>query len=610
MSIPRLELLAVLLGVRATKFTQQALHKYNIENKNIHIWTDSTCVQHWIKNDSIIYKRFVENRIHEIRQHKYQIHYVPSKDNPADILSRGSNPKSLKYNTLWWNGPNWLTNKEKWPQSPIQNRIKEEENKEIQTITLNTQILQRHQPLFNFEQFSSWNKLLNVTLKIKLFISKLKHTKIIKTAEYILLTDLQLQHPPSEKQRKEWNIKSDQDNLLRCYGDRFSNLENYTPLIYLPRTYATKLIIQHIHQKIAHSGTSHTLNELRTTFWLPKGRQLVKQVIKRCVVCKRFTTRSFTLPKMPELPEARINRCTPFTQTGVDYFGPMVVKNNEKEQKVWVAIFTCFTIRAIHLEYVDNLTALSFINTWRRFIARKGTPRYILSDNATYFQLTEKIFQDETVKHFFDSKNIHWSFTTQHAPWKGAVYERLIKIIKSNIHRVIGKSKLNLENFITLLTEIEIIVNSRPISYVGEEIGQILRPINLLQPEFNNGFFVINKEEEEYIPNSNNKEELLLKLQTATQKIEKFWKLWKNDYLNLLRKNTQHYHKDKQNTNQPQEGDIVLIEDQCLPRSMWKLGRIEHLIHSKDKHVRSAQVKTCNQKLCVRPLSSLYPLEL
>ena len=113
MTIPRLELMAVLIGVRCVNFVKEQL-KISVEG--INIWTDSQCVLKWLKSEKDL-SVFVRNRVKEINSHHdITFHYITSKDNPADIATRGSDMNSLSCNQLWWQGPIWLKKPEKeWP---------------------------------------------------------------------------------------------------------------------------------------------------------------------------------------------------------------------------------------------------------------------------------------------------------------------------------------------------------------------------------------------------------------------------------------------------------------------------------------------------------------
>ena len=104
-SIPRLELLAALIGTRAIQFVADQL---GVKLAEKHLWIDSQCVLNWIGSERHA-SRFIGNRVTEIRKHKDIIfHYVPSKDNPADLASRGMSINDLLANSLWWHGPEWL----------------------------------------------------------------------------------------------------------------------------------------------------------------------------------------------------------------------------------------------------------------------------------------------------------------------------------------------------------------------------------------------------------------------------------------------------------------------------------------------------------------------
>ena len=97
----------------------------------------------------------------------------------------------------------------------------------------------------------------------------------------------------------------------------------------------------------------------------------------------------------------------------------------------------------------------SLILALRRFFARKGIPREILSDNF-------KTFKSAEVKKFTRSFHIKWNYILDKSPNWGGFYERLVKIVKDSLHNVIHNAKLNFEELNTILVEIESMMNSRP----------------------------------------------------------------------------------------------------------------------------------------------------
>ena len=129
---------------------------------------------------------------------------------------------------------------------------------------------------------------------------------------------------------------------------------------------------------------------------------------------------------MPPWPRERVSRSTAFQHVCLDYLGPIRVKEGGTLEKMWVCLFTCLVVQAVHLELVRGLTAQQFLECLRRYIARRGRPEVIISDNAPQFKLVKtvldqhwaKVFRSEEVLSFFSGKGITWKFTTAFAPGK------------------------------------------------------------------------------------------------------------------------------------------------------------------------------------------------
>lgn len=114
-----------------------------------------------------------------------------------------------------------------------------------------------------------------------------------------------------------------------------------TPILLPKKSHVTDLLIDSYHRKSMHLGVSQTLSMVRHTYWIPQGRSEVKRVLRRCTICKRHEGGPYRMPIMPPLPRKRVNESSPFTYTGVDYFGPIYVKTDGVTKKVWVCLFTC-----------------------------------------------------------------------------------------------------------------------------------------------------------------------------------------------------------------------------------------------------------------------------
>ena len=155
-------------------------------------------------------------------------------------------------------------------------------------------------------------------------------------------------------------------------------------------------LVQDLHEKHLYVGREHALALVRQTFWISRGKSFVRKIINDCLHCKRRRAKP-NVPVMASFPKERLALCEPpFTNTGVDYFGPMNVKRGRVTEKRWGCLFTCLTTRAVHLELAGDLSTDSFIMALRRFRGRRGNPRTIRSDNGTNFvganrELTEAL---------------------------------------------------------------------------------------------------------------------------------------------------------------------------------------------------------------------------
>ena len=137
------------------------------------------------------------------------------------------------------------------------------------------------------------------------------------------------------------------------------------------------------------------------------------------------------------------NKAPPFTSTAVDFAGPVYIRNQgaSTSNKVWICLFTCCVTRAVHLELVLDLPAVTFVRCLKRFTARRGLPQRILSDNAKTFKATVKeiatMLKEEDVKNYLSHVGIKWTFNLEKAPWWGGIFERLIMSTKRCLRKMI-----------------------------------------------------------------------------------------------------------------------------------------------------------------------------
>ncbi|XP_003375783.1 hypothetical protein Tsp_09360 [Trichinella spiralis] len=173
-----------------------------------------------------------------------------------------------------------------------------------------------------------------------------------------------------------------------------------------------RLLIQHVHEVQLHAGVKQTLAATRRRFWITKGRSAVKDVVWKCMICRRATARPFG-QRMAELPPERTELVGPFVYVGVDFAGPVLARSDGKPLtllKTYVCVFTCMVVRAIHLELVPEMTIDSFLRALRRFIARIGRPRLLQSDNFQTFHLASRFLKP--LCNSRNSKVVHTSIST------------------------------------------------------------------------------------------------------------------------------------------------------------------------------------------------------
>ena len=679
-SIPRLELLAVLIGVRAMQFVRSQLKR---PINSVTIWTDSLCVLQWISTTKRL-SVFVGNRIKEIRSHvDVTYRHVPSSHNPADIPTRGYTTDQLRHSDLWWSGPGWLTScTDTWPnEHPVVTYeiIKALNSEECLSQTISSSGEGSKTEVLHCMLVGGNELPINALLSSKSSLYKLLRTivvclKFLKSILWLRITDntrdlfmkkhTLMSHVFSKltvsatsctadlslavlvsvgfTQRqyfqdvieacrrsgknhsftKSLSVVVDEFGLLRCsgrYGNAKLSFDAKFPLL-LPRfSKLTSLIILDTHERLLHSGVSHTLAIVRTQFWIPQGRAAVRHVISRCVLCKKLEGHPYRLPPMAPWPMERLSPSRPFQHSGVDYIGPFKVKDlSERPVKLWICLFTCFATRGIHLEYCMSISTEDFIRCLRRFVSRRGLPATLYSDNAPQFKVASEFinFEHNHVALSTDlvdkctKLGVTWKFTTEYSPWEGGLYERLVGLTKRTLRKVIGRTFLTIENFRTLLVEVEAVNNSRPLTYVDADGGHSITPAHFMNtaqitfPYVSSG--------DEFDPVQTTATTLKRKLKKLESLITQYWNVWRKEYLLSLRERGLFHRNKKSSTSIPVPGELVLIEDmeQHVPRAHWKLGRIVNVNTGADGLVRSVNVKMPNQKVLKRSLSHVYPMEV
>ena len=376
------------------------------------------------------------------------------------------------------------------------------------------------------------------------------------------------------------------------------------PCILPKDAHVSSLILRHIHEHSGHSGRNYMLSELRKKFWVVKGNSAARKVISRCVVCLRMRGKTGE-QKMADLPLERIlPDLPPFTNVGLDYFGPIEVRRGRGTIKRYGVLFTCMSSRAVHLEVAHSLDTDSCIHALRRFVCRRGQVKHIRSDNGTNLvgaqaELTKALssLDQGKIQNVLFPGEIQWSFNPPGASHYGGVWERLIRSVRQVLNSTLHQQLLDDEGLQTIFCEVESILNNRPLSTASSDPHDLepLTPNHILllktQPILPLGTF---QPSDLYVRRRWKQVQYMADL---------FWRRWTQEYLLLLQER-QKWRKVRKNFN---TGDVVLVVDPNAPRGSWPLGRVLETRPDARGLIRSVKLKT-KTSVIERPISKLCRL--
>lgn len=633
LTIPRLELSAAVLAVRMDNFIHTELP---VSNPSV-FWSDSTVVLSYIRNEDKRFQTFVANRLAFIHSSSKpsQWRYVNTELNPADDVSRGMRIDELLARKGWFEGPEFLHNDEnEWPKDPILNtNLVDDTDPEVkkESVIYVTQqrcidnqpdvferIILRRSNWYDLKRDIAWilrakERLINKIRRKPEKIMKLSLTvEEIERAELSVIKYVQDDCFGEEIRSLQSNIAIKKcssiyrlepmltpDGILRVGG----RLQSH-PVILPRKHHVVDLIVRDCHIHNCHVGREHVMSLLRERYWIIGCRTTVRRILNDCVTCKRQRAVPVS-QRMADMPESRTTPSEPFSMVGVDLFGTFYVKQGRSMVKRYGCLFTCFTIRAVHIEIVHSLNTESFINALQRFICRRGPVKHIYSDNGTNFVGAEKEisksienWNQDRIDGFLKQRSTQWHFNTPAASHMGGVWERQIRTVRKIINSVAKQQTLNDEALHTLMCLAEYTVNSRPITYISNDCHDLeaLTPNHLLLLRSGESMTLSELSKEDVYSRKRWKQVQYL----ATL----FWKRWQREYITTLQLRTKWTDK----VNNVKVGDIVLMVDNRLPRNSWPLARVTEVFPGQDGLVRSVEIKT-NSGVYLRPVQKLCLLE-
>ena len=345
--------------------------------------------------------------------------------------------------------------------------------------------------------------------------------------------------------------------------------------------------------------------KVRERYWIPRLRGLVKEVRKNCMGCRRFIARPFPPANHAPLPTDRTIAGEPYSVIGVDFAGPLRYRLPDKsEAKSYLVIYACSLTRGMYLELLKSQETEEFLCSFKRFMARRGRPRIVYSDNGMTFKAAaawiEKMRKEEKLQGLLQDYRIQWRFNLSKAPWWGGQYERLIGVFKSSFRRVVGKGFLSFQQLEEVVLDVELALNNRPLTYLEDDIQvPVLTPNSFLHP--------VLPVPTDLDPDEITNQQLRRQASRIRSAKEAMWKRWTREYLKTLRE----IHKSHSTEQSiiPSKGEIVIVAEENLNRNQWKLAKVLCHLTSKDGKVRGVKLQTATGEL-ERPVQAIYPLEL
>ena len=604
-SIPRLELLGAELSATLAQTVREHL---KIELHQVFYWTDSLNVLFWLRNERHRLQTFVQNRVSRIGRTSAvsDWRWTPTNQNPADLPTRGKSPQELAVCQLWWNGPLFLsTPGAEWPVAPRLEPSGEalrELKKVEQVFTAQTAALDVVLP---FTRWGSWAKTVKIVRLLPSWKFRILHRRSPTGVEVerALLRQVQAETAATWRQGKHGGAQGrnvfrhlplfmDEEGLLRG-RTRLSRVEGLPRCVreplFLPHQHpAVPLLVRHLHERVLMhgGGVNHTLTKLRERFWMAQGRRTVFQALQGCIPCRRRAAKP-SRPPQGQLPPFRVPKAgdnsVAFEQLGIDCAGPYRVKRGRSIELHYFLLATCCKTRAVRLEWLAEMSTDSFLLAFSRVNSKGVMPKLVLSDNGSNFvganrlqhklwtllRLDQRKLEEQLPK-------IDWKFNPPYASHYGGVFERLIGAAKRALYHVLPDTlSLTMEQFITALSIVEGILNSRPLAYVGGEGEEVpLTPAHFLAGSAPAHLFSVQGGEGAS----------LAKRWIQVQALgDLFWNRLQKEVLPHLQATTQ---KERGSYRNIQVNDVVVFLHP-VQRARWPLARVVEVFPGADGLVRT-----------------------
>ena len=661
LTIPRAELLALLLGSRCADYISEAMG----ENFFSHVtyFSDSLLNIYRVKRQTPSrYKPWVANRLFELqkRMGKAEVHWLPGIDNSSDLASRGCLPNELIDNDLWNFGPPWLLKgKEEWPS----HALTKEESESIENVdsgerraaekAISAAVHKRvgHAPFYALtERVSNFGRVKRIVCYVFRFLLKkckslpaktkifsqavVDRTGVITVGELELVLTFfvrqaQLSAYSADLVYEGKDLRVRGDSSISSYGSYVDNFDclrcvnrlDYSnkfpegvrrPLLLPKRSLLVEKIVLQLHALHTHATLSTMFYILSRKMFLVGGRREMARILHLCRAksCRRIVKLQAPLPPLPTIRTDHDATSPAFKNASCDFWGPVYFKNEEPcdcaapERKGYGLIFTDLYSRSVSLELVRSQSTEDFWFAFVKLCARRGTPETMFSDQSLTLKAASreitriyKSLDKQKIQDQAVSVGCTWTFNTSRAPWGNAISERLVRTVKTALKATFASTSK------LTFSHLEGCI------YTCEKLCND-RPLSALSENYDsNGTvtpsLITHGRLLQNLPFDHTplKDGVPFSRMQSHRKllVQHFFKRWRKEYLmaNLASKFASGGGQIPINV-----GQIVLIKEEGL-KPYFKLGRIVELLKSADSMVRRVKVKTANGSILDRHIQHI-----
>lgn len=669
-SIPSLELLAINFGV-------EVLHTIRIElagSKTLipikidkmRLFTDSSISLSWLRSFNETFAKmnkkavFVMNRLASITKlctvFPIEFGFIAGKENPADCITRPMSYKMVAKSS-YWKGSELPTSSELFPSLTIPDPRLSLQSIEIAATEVERTLFPL--PLLDATRVSSLRKLIAVHKNVLAFISKTKiavasrgklfqnflpldslgiaeraqievisrdqNKHFLEVIEFLKNPSINLKDvPPIVNQL---NIIRDSNGLLRVkckisYAGR--TLDDY-PLLLAKTSQLAELIVRDLHRQLNHSGKYSVLAELRKRFYIPSCFSFVRKILRSCVTCRRFNSRSVELNQNDYRTFRTDPSTVPFRNIFIDYLGPITITIRDQKTKVYLLLFTCLYSRAVNLQICLDLTVGNFLRAFQLHIFKYGLPSLCLSDLGSQIVagskiITEHLSDEGTTGFLSDNgiKTIEFSQYPKGCNKLGGLVEVCVKLVKRLLFGAIGNNIVKYTEFEYLVAECNHLVNRRPIGFkepLRDSSNETVVPVSITPEMIVHGHELITtniipdleKNEENYDPPGSPVAmySKLSKIRNAliASYSEQFIPLLIDQATNVSGRYTRKRH------HKLAIGDVVLVKEHFVKRANLPMAIVTDITENAIGEVTSAVLrKGGSREIIERHVGALIPL--